>query len=95
MKKYSPIYTEFFLVAGFKISMNHRERAYGNIFIERFWRSVKYEDSYLKDYSYPQEARKGIREYMEFYNNERPHQSLGYKTPSQIYHEGKDRSFLS
>lgn len=90
----SPRYTELFLEAGSKISMDHRGRAYDNIFIERFWRSLKYEDIYLKDYSYPREARKGIREYMEFYNNERPHQSLGYKTPSQIYHEGKDRSFL-
>ena len=91
----SPGYTELFLEAGSKISMDHQGRAYDNIFIKRFWRSLKYEDIYLKDYSYPQEARKGIREYMEFYNNERPHQSLGYKTPSQIYHEGKDRSFLS
>lgn len=91
----SPRYTELFLEAGSKISMDHRGRAYDNIFIERFWRSLKYEDIYLKDYSYPREARKGIREYMEFYNNERPHQSLGYKTPSQIYYEGKDRSFHS
>ena len=90
----SPRYTELFLQAGSKISMDHRGRAYDNIFIERFWRSLKYEDIYLKDYRYPREAQKGIREYMEFYNNERPHQSLGYKTPSQIYHEGKDRSFL-
>ena len=90
----SPKYTKLFLEAGSKISMDHRGRAYDNIFIERFWRSLKYEDIYLKDYSYPREARKGIREYMEFYNKERPHQSLGYKTPSQIYHEGKDRSFL-
>ena len=90
----SPRYTELFLEAGAKISMDHRGRAYDNIFIERFWRSLKYEDIYLKDYRYPREARKGIREYIEFYNNERPHQSLGYKTPSQIYHEGKDRSFL-
>lgn len=91
----SPKYTELFLEAGSQISMDHRGRAYDNIFIERFWRSLKYEDIYLKDYGYPREARKGIREYMEFYNNERPHQSLGYKTPSQIYHEGKDRSFRS
>ena len=63
----------------------HRGRAYDNIFIERFWRSLKYEDIYLKDYSYPREARRGIRKYLEFYNNERPHQSLGYKTPSEMY----------
>ena len=88
----SPRYTELFKEAGSKISMDHRGRAYDNIFIERFWRSLKYEDIYLKDYQYPREARKGIREYMDFYNNERPHQSLGYKTPSQVYHAGKPRS---
>ncbi|RKI51230.1 IS3 family transposase, partial [bacterium D16-51] len=88
----SPRYTELFTKAGAKISMDHRGRAYDNIFIERFWRSLKYEDIYLKDYQYPREARKGIREYIEFYNNERPHQSLGYKTPSHVYHEGKPPS---
>lgn len=88
----SPRYTKLFKEAGSKISMDHRGRAYDNIFIERFWRSLKYEDIYLKDYQYPREARKGIREYMDFYNNERPHQSLGYKTPSQVYHAGKPRS---
>lgn len=88
----SPRYTELFTKAGAKISMDHRGRAYDNIFIERFWRSLKYEDIYLKDYQYPREARKGIREYIDFYNNERPHQSLGYKTPSHVYHERKYHS---
>ena len=91
----SPKYTELFLEAGSKISMDHRGRAYDNIFIERFWRSLKYEDIYLKDYMYPREARKGISEYMRFYNNERLHQSLGYKTPSQVYHEREACSFRS
>ena len=81
----SPKYVNLFLDAGSRISMDHRGRAYDNIFIERFWRSLKYEDIYLKDYSYPKEARRGIRKYLEFYNNERPHQSLGYKTPSEMY----------
>ncbi len=78
-------YVSLFLDAGVQISMDHRGRAYDNIFIERFWRSLKYEDIYLKDYSYPREARQGISNYMDFYNNERPHQSLGYKTPSEVY----------
>ena len=81
----SPKYINLFLEAGVLISMDHRGRAYDNIFIERFWRSLKYEDIYLKDYSYPREARLGIRKYMDFYNNKRPHQSLGYKTPAGVY----------
>ena len=81
----SPKYVSLFLNAGARISMDHRGRAYDNIFIERFWHSIKYEDIYLKDYSYPREARQGIRNYMDFYNNERPHQSLGYKTPAEVY----------
>ena len=69
------------------ISMDGRGRAYDNIFIERLWRTVKYEDIYLKGYSNMKEARKGLKEYFEFYNEERPHQSLGYKTPDEIYKE--------
>ena len=56
----SPKYVSLFLNAGARISMDHRGRAYDNIFIERFWRSIKYEDIYLKDYRYPWEARQGI-----------------------------------
>ena len=85
----SPKYVNLFLEAGVRISMDHRGRAYDNIFIERFWRSLKYEDIYLKDYSYPREARLGIRKYLDFYNQERPHQSLDYKTPAQVYY-GKE-----
>ena len=55
----SPKYTRLFQETGCLISMDHRGRAYDNIFIERFWRSLKYEDIYLKDYQYPREARKG------------------------------------
>ena len=81
----SPKYVNLVLDAGSRISMDHRGRAYDNIFIERFWRSLKYENIYLKDYTYPREARIGIRKYLDFYNVERPHQSLGYKTPSEVY----------
>lgn len=65
--------------------MDHRGRAYDNIFIERLWRSVKYENVYLNEYESPREARYGITHYMTYYNNERPHQSLGYQTPAEIY----------
>ena len=84
----SPKYTSLF-EDKCQISMDHRGRAYDNIFIERFWRSLKYEDVYIKDYSYPKEARIGIREYIQFYNNERPHQSLDYKTPAKVYFDTK------
>lgn len=69
------------------ISMDGRGRAYDNIFIERLWRTVKYEDIYLKGYSNIKETREGLKEYFEFYNEERPHQSLGNKTPGEIYRE--------
>lgn len=70
---------------GVQISMDGKGRAWDNIFIERFWRSLKYEDVYLKDYSIPREARLGIGDYMEFYNHGRPHQALEYKTPAEVY----------
>jgi putative transposase len=60
-----------------------------NIFIERLWRSVKYEEVYLKGYETLPEARAGLGEYFAFYNDERPHQALGYKTPAEI-HFGHD-----
>ncbi len=81
----SPKYTELFLSAGTKISMDHRGRAYDNIFIERLWRTVKYENVYPQAYDSPREARIGIGKYLTYYNNERPHQSLGYKTPTEVY----------
>jgi putative transposase len=71
------------------ISMDGKGRAYDNIFVERLWRSVKYEEIYLKDYLDPQEVRDGLEAYFTFYNNERLHQSLNYKTPKSIYIEGE------
>lgn len=68
-----------------RISMDAKGRCFDNIFIERFWRSLKYEEVYLKDYTSPGEARQSIGEYMEFYNYKRFHQSLNYETPSNIY----------
>jgi putative transposase len=84
----SPKYIEILKNADILISMDGKGRAIDNIFTERFWRSLKYEDVYLKDYSTPREARVGIRDYMSFYNNERPHQSLGYRTPASFYRTG-------
>lgn len=70
---------------GISISMDGRGRALDNIFVERLWRTVKYEDVYLKGYRNIPEARTGLKKYLEFYNGARYHQSLGYKTPEQIY----------
>jgi putative transposase len=68
-----------------KISMDGRGRALDNIFVERLWRSLKYEDIYLKDYQSVKEARQGIDKYFCFYNNERLHQSLNYQVPRDVY----------
>jgi putative transposase len=67
------------------MSMDSKGRAFDNIFIERLWRSLKYEDIYLKDYQNLPELNEGIKNYFNFYNNKRSHQSLGYKTPVEIY----------
>ena len=56
-----------------------------NIMVERLWRSLKYEDIYLKDYETVQELLEGLRGYFDFYNNERPHQSFGSQTPAEAY----------
>ncbi len=65
--------------------MDGRGRALDNIFVERLWRSVKYEEVYLHDYNTPREARQGLARYFEFYDHERPHQSLDYRTPADVY----------
>ena len=70
-----------------KISMDGKGRCLDNIFIERFWRSLKYEDIYMKDYSNVKSLREGVEAYIKFYNNVRPHQSLGYRTPSEIHYK--------
>jgi putative transposase len=70
---------------GIHISMDGRGRCFDNIFIERLWRSLKYEEVYLRDYALVPEARTGIGNWFRFYNHERPHQSLGYRTPGEFY----------
>ena len=67
------------------VSMDGRGRCLDNIFIERLWRSLKYEEVYLRDYARVAEAQTGIGVWFQFYNHERPHQSLGYRTPARLY----------
>lgn len=74
--------------AKIQISMDGRGRCFDNIFVERLWRSVKYEDIYLNDYETVGEARAGLGRYFPLYNNERLHQSLDYQTPAQVYWRG-------
>ncbi len=70
---------------GIRISMDGRRRAVDNIFVERLWRSVKYEEVYLKDYGDGKEAHKGLDAYFRFYNTERIHQALNYRTPAEVH----------
>jgi len=81
----SPQYLDRFLAAGSQISMDGRGRAMDNIFTERLWRSVKYEEVYLNDYATPRQARQGLGTYFQLYNYERPHQALDYLTPADLY----------
>lgn len=81
----SPQYTARLEAAGVAISMDGRGRALDNIFTERLWRTVKYEEVYLHDYAGPREARRGLTRYLSFYNEQRPHQSLAYHTPAEVY----------
>ena len=73
---------------GITISMDGKGRCMDNIFVERLWRSLKYEEVYLNAYANVAEAKAGIGAWLRFYNEERQHQSLGYRTPRQIYEEG-------
>jgi len=73
------------LAAQVRLSMDGRGRAYDNIFVERLWRSVKYEEVYLKDYRNVAEARHGLGQYFPFYNEKRIHQSLDYRTPKSAH----------
>ena len=73
------------VVAGVQISMDGQGRALDNSFTEQLWRTLKYEEVYLHDYTSPRQARSGLTRYMEFYNNERPQQALAYRTPAEAY----------
>ena len=70
---------------GISISMDGKGRAFDNIMVERLWRTVKYEDVYIRDYASPAEARGGLRRYFDYYNHRRRHSSLGRRTPGRVY----------
>jgi putative transposase len=78
-------FTGCLLEEGIRVSMDGRGRVYDNIFVERLWRSVKYEEVYLHDYQTVPAARAHLSEYFGFYNTERPHEALGYRTPQEVY----------
>jgi putative transposase len=78
-------YTDILLTNDIKISMDGRGRAFDNIFIERLWRTVKYEEIFLHDYSSITEAKEKLGKYFNYYNYERHHQNLGYKKPAEVY----------
>ncbi len=78
-------YIDILKVCDIKISMDGRGRCLDNIFVERLWRSVKYEDVFIKGYASVDEVRAGLTEYFHFYNEKRPHQSLGYQVPNEVY----------
>jgi putative transposase len=78
------------LDANIRISMDGRGRALDNVFVERLWRSLKYEDVYLHNYPTPYALRDGLSSYFDFYNNERYHESLDYQTPAEVYFASAD-----
>ena len=78
-------FTEAVLKRGIKLSMDGKGRWVDNVFVERLWRSLKYEEVYLHAYVDLIEARAGIGGYLDFYNDDRPHQALGYQTPAAFY----------
>jgi putative transposase len=78
-------FTKVLLNAGVQISMDGKGRVFDNIFVERLWRTVKVEEVYLRDYQTVTEARYNLGRYFAFYNNQRLHQALGYRTPAEVY----------
>jgi len=85
----SDAFTGMLLEQDIQISMDGKGRYLDNIFVERLWRSVKYEEVYLKAYEGVGEAKSGLGTYLDFYNDERPHQSLEYRTPRQVFGAGQ------
>jgi putative transposase len=81
----SEAFTKRLEESGIRISMDGRGRCFDNIFTERLWRSVKYEEVYLCEYADPPAADKALGAYFRFYNTQRPHQSLGYRTPQEVH----------
>ncbi len=82
-------FTQVLVDRGVRISMDGKGRYSDNIFVERLWRTVKYEEVYLKAYASVLEAQRGLEDYFRFYNDLRPHQTLGYRTPAEVFHGGQ------
>ncbi len=74
--------------------MDGKGRAMDNAFVERLWRSLKYEEVYLNDYQNVREARESIGRYLTFYNEERPHQALDNRTPAEVYYGSSTKRYL-
>jgi len=81
----SPLYRQLLQEASVQISMDGKGRALDNIFTERLWRTIKYEEVYLHEYESPKDARQHLRDYLQFYNHQRLHQSLNYRPPASVY----------
>ncbi len=86
----SEAFTQTLREPGIRVSMDGKGRYLDNIFVERLWRSIKYEEVYLKAYQTVAEARTGINAYLEFYNRQRTHQALDYRTPAEVYQNGQE-----
>ena len=86
----SEAFTQRLQEQGIRVSIDGKGRYLDNIFVERLWRSIKYEEVYLKAYQTVAEARIGINDYLEFYNRQSPHQALGYRTPAEVYQNGQE-----
>lgn len=87
----SAVWTGRLESAGVAVSMDGRGRCLDNVFVERLWRTVKYEDVYLRGYEAVPELERGLTAYFQFYNEERPHQGLGYRTPAEVHASGIER----
>jgi putative transposase len=86
----SEAFTQTLQERDIQVSMDGKGRYLDNILVERLWRSIKYEEVYLKAYQTVAEARTGINAYLEFYNRQRPHQALGYRTPAEVYQHDQE-----
>ena len=83
-------FTQVLQEHGVKISMDGKGRYHDNIFVERLWRTVKYEEVYLKAYANASEARRELGAWFRFYNDQRPYQALTYRTPAEVFHQARN-----
>ena len=90
----SQAFTDLLLERGIQISIDGKGRYLDNIFVEQLWRSINYEEVYLKAYQNGSEARRGIEAYLDLYNQGRPHQALDYRTPGEVFQEGQHVTWL-